>query len=192
MRAAAQCLTAKGYSGTRLFEIAEIAGVQAPGIYYYFASRDQLIEEVVALGQKTAREYVSRSLAEMPHDATSRDRLRTAVESHLLAVLELSEFTTAAVRNLGQLPADMQRRLRRKHVDYGRLWEQLFADAQKDGYISAGRHLLVARLLILGSVNWVPEWWTPKIAPAGVLVNEILALTDSIFAPVAPQPELNG
>ena len=43
--AAAHVLSRKGYAGTRLTDVADRAAIQAPAIYYYFPSRDDLIEE---------------------------------------------------------------------------------------------------------------------------------------------------
>ena len=40
----------KGYAGTRLSDVAEYAEIQAPAIYYYFPSREDLIEEVMYSG----------------------------------------------------------------------------------------------------------------------------------------------
>ena len=45
--AAAHVLSRKGYAGTRLTDVADQAGLQAPAIYYYFPSREDLIEEVM-------------------------------------------------------------------------------------------------------------------------------------------------
>ena len=47
--AAAQVLSAKGYAGLRLTDVAAQAEIQAPAIYYYYASRDELIEAVTHL-----------------------------------------------------------------------------------------------------------------------------------------------
>jgi TetR/AcrR family transcriptional regulator, cholesterol catabolism regulator len=40
--AAAHVLSVKGYAGTRLSDVADYAELQAPAIYYYFASREDL------------------------------------------------------------------------------------------------------------------------------------------------------
>ena len=43
--AAAHVLSRKGYAGNRLADVAEHAELQAPAIYYYFSSREELVEE---------------------------------------------------------------------------------------------------------------------------------------------------
>ena len=41
--AAAQVLSAKGYAGMRLSDVAKVADLQAPAIYYYFPDKDALV-----------------------------------------------------------------------------------------------------------------------------------------------------
>src|SRR5947209_20378501 len=64
--AAAHVLSIKGYAGMRLADVAEYAELQAPAIYYYFSSREDLIEEVMWAGIADMRAQVSAVLAEVP------------------------------------------------------------------------------------------------------------------------------
>jgi AcrR family transcriptional regulator len=79
--AAASTLSRLGYAGMRLADVGEEAGVQAPAIYYYWPSREQLIEEVVTVGTTRLREYVAAALAAAPPEATALDRLDIAVQA---------------------------------------------------------------------------------------------------------------
>src|ERR1700745_3690068 len=73
--AAAHVLSANGYAGLRLTDVAAQAEIQAPAIYYYYASRDELIEEVMWAGIADMREHVAGALNELPADAPPLDRL---------------------------------------------------------------------------------------------------------------------
>src|SRR2546423_15540110 len=64
--AAAEVLSKNGYAGLRLTDVAAEAEIQAPAIYYYYGSRDELIEEVMWAGIADMREHVASALAEMP------------------------------------------------------------------------------------------------------------------------------
>ena len=64
--AAAHVLSRKGYAGTRLSDVADQAEIQAPAIYYYFPSRDDLIEEVMWSGIAHMRKHMIRVLAALP------------------------------------------------------------------------------------------------------------------------------
>ena len=99
--AAAEVLSAKGYAGMRLSDVAQVAELQAPAIYYYFPSRDDLIEEVMWVGLADMRKFLNLSLDQAPEDATPLERILVAVEAHLRHQLEISAYATAAIRNSG-------------------------------------------------------------------------------------------
>src|SRR5204863_6809974 len=67
--AAAHVLSRKGYAGTRLSDVADQAEIQAPAIYYYFPSRDDLIEEVMWSGIAHMREHMTGILSALPPHA---------------------------------------------------------------------------------------------------------------------------
>lgn len=159
--AAAHVLSVKGFAGTRLAEVAEYAQLQAPAIYYYFPSREDLIEEVMYCGIDDMRRHLEQKLEELPPDATAMDKIMTAVDSHLRHELELSDYTTASIRNSGQIPEHLRARQKQAEADYGRIWQRLFADAIADGEIRADVDARTTRLLVMGALNWAAEWWDP-------------------------------
>jgi AcrR family transcriptional regulator len=181
--ATAQILSVKGFSGTRLSDVAEVAGLQAPAIYYHFPSREDLIEEVVRLGMVTAREHVTAALDELPASVGPMERITVAVEAHLRSVIELSDYTTAAIRNAGQLPSDMRSRLIKEQTEYGKVWHSLFEDAAKAGEIPSDMDLFAARMLVIGALNWVPEWWNPERDSIDGVVAAARRMTLGILAP---------
>ena len=46
----AQIFRVRGYTDTTMNHIAEAAGIKAASIYYYFKSKDEIVEEVLNLG----------------------------------------------------------------------------------------------------------------------------------------------
>ena len=108
--AAAHVLSVKGYAGTRLSDVAEHAEIQAPAIYYYFASRDDLIEEVMFGGIDDMGKHLRGVLDALPPELSPMDRIVAAVEAHLRHELELSDYATASIRNSGQIPEQLRKR----------------------------------------------------------------------------------
>ncbi|RLK46718.1 TetR/AcrR family transcriptional regulator [Microbacterium telephonicum] len=168
--AAAQVLSRKGYAGTRLADVAEVAGIQAPAIYYYFGSRDDLVEEVMWAGAHRVRAHVEEVLAALP-DADAGERLLAAVDAHLRYELLISDYTTASVRNAGQVPEHLRVRPAAEEGAYSRLWRDLFQGAQDAGLLREGLDINVFRLLLLGSMNWAVEWWNPRTRSLDDLVR---------------------
>jgi len=160
--AAAAVLSRKGYAGTRLTDVAEQAEIQAPAIYYYYPSREDLIEEVMYVGIARMTENLDKVLAEAGPDLTPMDRIELAVESHLRYELEVSDYTTAAIRNSGQVPDELRVRYDAESAKYGTIWRGLVKDAQAAGELRDDLDPDVARLLVLGALNWTIEWWNPR------------------------------
>src|SRR5215207_5299266 len=101
LEAAAHVLSVKGYAGLRLTDVAAHAEIQAPAIYYYYKSRDELIEEVMWFGIADMREHVIAALDKLPDGTPPLDRLLVATEAHLRHALQISDYTTASLRNAG-------------------------------------------------------------------------------------------
>jgi AcrR family transcriptional regulator len=180
--AAAEVLNRRGYAGTRLSDIAELARLQAPAIYYYFPSRDDVIQEVVQVGLRRVLAEVESALVELPDTATGMDRILTAVRAHLEAVLRDSAYAAAATRNAAQLPTAIREVQLLDQRRYGALWRALIDDAGRAGEIHAALDPRAARMLIIGALNWTTEWWSPDrgtvadtVATAQLLVRRGLS-----------------
>jgi TetR/AcrR family transcriptional regulator, cholesterol catabolism regulator len=168
--AAAHVLSRKGYAGTRLADVAEQAEVQAPAIYYYYSSREDLIEAVMHAGIAHMREHVEKVLDELPPSTDPLDRILAAVEAHLRFELEISDYTSAAIRNQGQVPAELRIRYDEESDKYGAMWRGLMDEARKKKRLRKSLDPRLAQGLVLGAINWTPEWWDPQRGSIDVLV----------------------
>lgn len=160
--AAARVLSDRGYAGLRLTDVAAEADLQAPAIYYYFPSRDELIEEVMWSGIADMRVHVAAILEQIPDGTPPLERLLIAAEAHLRHELEISHYTTAAIRNSGQVPQAIRKRQIHEEERYGDIWRRLINDVARDGVLRPELDLYIAQMLVLGALNWAVEWWNPR------------------------------
>ena len=174
--AAAHVLSRKGYAGTRLSDVADQAEIQAPAIYYYFPSRDDLIEEVMWSGIAHMREHMTRVLAALPPHADPLDRIDAAVEAHLRYCLEISDYTTASIRNAGQVPENIAIRYAAEASQYGDMWRKLLQDADNAGLLRPDLDPMAARMMVLGALNWAAEWWNPRRGSLDTVVRTAQSL----------------
>jgi AcrR family transcriptional regulator len=159
--AAAHTLSLRGYAGTRLADIAEYAEIQAPAIYYYFPSREDLIEEVMYTGVSRLRETVEAALEALPDGTAPLKRLCLAIETHLRYSLEVSDYTASALRNSTGMPEELRERYDAEALAYGEIWKRLVEGAASEGALRKDVNTTHARMLILGALNWATEWWAP-------------------------------
>jgi AcrR family transcriptional regulator len=164
--AAAVAFRERGFAATRLSDIAERAQLQTPSLYYHFGSKEELIEEVLALGVVKTWEHVKARVALVDAD-DHLGKLRAAIGAHVEMVLATGNYSAANLRLFGQMPAEIQQRLQRIQRKVGRYWAQLLSDAAEAGAIRSDLDLSAVRMLLLGALNWSVEWYRPdELSPA--------------------------
>jgi AcrR family transcriptional regulator len=158
--AAAVAFRERGFAATRLSDIAERAQLQTPSLYYHFASKEELIEEVLAVGVVKTWEHVKARVAEVdPGDHLGK--LRAAIGAHVEMVLETGNYSAANLRLYGQMPLEIRQRLQRIQRKVGRYWADLLTEAAAAGAIRSDLDLSATRMLLLGALNWAVEWYRP-------------------------------
>lgn len=156
---AARLFREKGYSGTSIRDIAKRVRMEPSAIYYHFASKDALLEEVLERCMDNLLAEVRDSLATLPADASSRERFRVAVAAHLRAIRQHGDFTLASRRVLGEVPLQIQRKHESLRESYGDHWAALFQHGAQSGEVRETAQLGLARMFLLGALNWTSEWY---------------------------------
>ncbi|MFC4949630.1 TetR family transcriptional regulator [Pseudonocardia sp. GCM10023141] len=151
--AAAAEVARHGAARASLTQIAVAAGLKTGSIYFHFASKDELIETMLADGLRETLRYLDDALAAVPDAADARGRLRAAIRAHLDALHELNDYAAVvlALDTAADGPAAAEyHRLRRV---YGRQWIALIEDAQRAGVLTAAVDPRTVRELIVGAMN---------------------------------------
>jgi AcrR family transcriptional regulator len=181
--AAAAMFRRKGYAATTLNDIGKLARMRAASIYYHFASKEQILAEVLDIGIDRIHDAVRCRVDAMPAEASHRQRLRMAVEVHLATLLQHSDYTAANIINYGLSPADVRARHHTRREAYGDCWRQLLGDAQAAGEIAAEVDLSLLRLFLIGALNWSHEWYRPGSKSPAAMADEICAIVfDGVVA----------
>jgi AcrR family transcriptional regulator len=178
--AAARVFRQNGYTGTRLSDIAAAANTQAGSLYYHFASREDLVREVLKVAQQRTNEFVMRQVDALPAGTSSLDRLRAAFAAHLAAVLEIGDYTAATLRILGQVPEEIRDSTLELQREYGLFFKHLFEAAQADGQLRSDLDIFACRMVVLGAMNASPDWFHPD-QPHGLTVAGLVEQFDAIF-----------
>lgn len=170
--AAAAVFREQGYANARLSDIAERAGIQTGSLYYHFASREELVSEILRLGIETAWRHVRDALTTLPPTATPLDRLAAAIRAHTAAVLEISDYSSAQARIVGQVPPEVRQGHLADQRRYGAFWNELLNAAAAAGQIRADANRFVTRMLVLGALNWTAEWYDHGRGPSAAAVAD--------------------
>ena len=160
--AAARIFSERGYAGTTMRAVAREVGRSAGSLYYHYRSKEELIEAVLAQGINGVSEAVQGAVLRIPAGHSNRDRIDAAIHAHLRSIMEFGDYVLVTRRVLGQVPSHVRRKHVRLRDAYGDFWMMLLESAVQTGEIRQGIDLRLARMLILGALNSVVEWYKPQ------------------------------
>lgn len=167
--AAAATLRARGLAGAKLSEIAKIAGMLAPSLYHHFASKDQLVEEVMLEGIYHNTRHIVAHVEVLGSQASPLKRLETAIKSHIDFLLTGDDYSSAVARVFDDLPDEMKRRVVSAYSAFDNYWRDLIIAAQKDGSANADLDATVVRKFLVAMLNSSASWYRPgKLGPAEI------------------------
>jgi TetR/AcrR family transcriptional regulator, cholesterol catabolism regulator len=176
LAAAARVFRADGYGGARLSDIAAKIGMKAGSLYYHFDSREALVEAVMDLGLKRTHETVAKRLRTLPADTGHIRRLEVAIEAHLELVLAHEDISSATIKLIWQVPAQIRERQLADQRAYGALWRKLLTDARKAGALRSDVDLSIVRMAIMGALNWAADWYKPGRMTPRQIARDIAAM----------------
>jgi TetR/AcrR family transcriptional regulator, cholesterol catabolism regulator len=158
LQSAAQLFRHQGFSATTLRQIAARAKIKAGSIYYHFDSKEEILDEVLDRGLRHVFETV-KGAVDRAGKVSHRRRIALAIEAHLVALLETSDFTSANIRMYGQLPEHLKKPHRPLRRAYAAYWDRLFLNARRAGEIRADMEIVPLRMFVIGALNWTIEWF---------------------------------
>ena len=161
LRIAAKLFREKGYAQTTVRDIARVARMKPGSLYYHYPSKEKLLESVIDRGFNTILNAVSEAVNSLPPDAPAKQRLRAAVAAHLRANFEYGDYAVPGKQLLDRVPAALRRKYMRARDQYDALWRDLFEAASAEGAFRAESSGGIARMFVLGSLNWTVEWVNP-------------------------------
>lgn len=173
---AARLFRHHGYAATTLREVADAAGVKAGSIYYHFASKEEILGEVLDKGITIVADAVRTRIEALPANASWRHRIAAGIEGHLWGMLHHGDFTSANIRVYGQIPASAKNRhrvIRRAYSDY---WDRLLESALASGELRQDTNTAMVRLFVIGALNWTVEWYNPQRGSFQDFVRQITAI----------------
>ena len=180
MDEAATLFLQQGYDATSLRDIAEAVGMKAGSIYYHFASKDELLAQILHRGitvMQTAFDDAERVTGSRP-----TVRIEAHVRAHLAALFENGPYTAAHVMTFRTAPDAVRDEIVPVRDAYEARWTDLLRDLQAAGKIPASIDVNVARLILFGAMNSSVEWFDPS---RGNLDRFAAAITQQFWNGVA-------
>lgn len=155
---AAHSFLQRGYDGTSLRHIADSVHMKAGSLYYHFASKDELLTEILRRGIDVMHTAFDEASA-ATQGADGETRITAHVRAHLAALFENGPYTAAHVTTFRTAPEPVRAVIVKIRDEYEARWTDFLTDLQRDGELAANVNINLARLSLFGAMNSSVEWF---------------------------------
>ncbi|MEV4123578.1 TetR/AcrR family transcriptional regulator [Nocardia sp. NPDC049707] len=155
--AAADAFLANGYDATSMQDIADAVGIMKGSLYYYVASKEDFLFQIIEPAYITALDAVA-PLSDDPR--ASLDRLTDFVHSHVLFVAANLRTFRIRLREFSQLSPLRQKQLSRSEDEYYAVLMGIMRDGVDSGDIDPDIDVRLSSVAIIGMLNSMTEWYS--------------------------------
>ena len=182
LHGAARLFRQHGFAATTTRDIAAAADMRSGSPFYHFENKAALLFAVMEQGMRAALQRQAEALQAEPAGAAPAARLRTLVRAHFDVLLGPgSDFIPVMLYEWRSLTPVQRAGIARLQRDYEDAWAGVLQALAAAGRIAADAR--VARLMVLGALNWSVQWYKPK---KGLSLDELTDQAMQLFVP-APQ-----
>jgi AcrR family transcriptional regulator len=175
VRVAARLLREKGCDGTTIRDIAHAVGMRTGIQFYHFASKHELLMAVMEEGLRLGLERTQQVLADATLPPVERFARLVRTQYGILHDTG-SDFIPVMLYDWRSLPAQYKRRIIELKDRYDAIWQRTLDELHAQGLLRADPRL--ARLMILGAINFSATWYRAKPRGAArVDLDELAAQT---------------
>ena len=166
--AAATKFAEQGYHATTIRDLAA-ATLMTPGAIYFHVPNKQAL--LLAVYEEGVQRIVDRVDGAVARSDTAWGRLAAAIEAHLEAILDVSAFARVVIRILPDDVPEVAADLIKLRDRYEERFRVLFDEVKLGEEMAPG----LARLFLLGSLNWTPVWHRPGQTSISEIARQMLA-----------------
>ena len=176
---AARLFRQQGFAATTTRDIAAAAGMRAGSPFYHFENKAALLFAVMEQGMRAALQRQAAALSGVPARATPETRLRTLVRAHFDVLLGPgSDFIPVMLYEWRSLSAAQRHDISQLQRGYEGAWADALQALSAAGSIRADAR--VARLMMLGALNWSVQWYKPG---KGASLEQLTDTAMQLFVP---------
>jgi AcrR family transcriptional regulator len=157
VRAAGRLFREQGYAATTIRDIAAVVGMRSGSPFYHFKSKEDMLKTVVLEGMQSALAAIEAVLAQR---LPPRETFHALIRAHLDTILVSGgDFAPVLLHEWRSLSPESRAEIVASKDRYERIWQKTLTELKRAGLIADDSSL--ARLLIIGSINWTAQWYRP-------------------------------
>lgn len=158
LEAAVALFGKRGYAGTTMRDIAGEVGVLPGSLYAHISSKEMLLDEIVELGIESFLAIETN----LPQEGSGADKMRAAIKAHVAVAAVHPGRSLVVFHQWRFLTEPNLTRALNKRRRYQQLFVRLIDEGIADGSFAPNLDTKIAVFTILGALNWIPEWYSPR------------------------------
>ena len=172
--AAAGLFASKGFHHTSIRDIVKAVGMLPGSLYYHYANKEELLLAVYAEGVRRIDLSVARAVES---EVFPWAQLEAACIAHLSALLDESAYAKVVVSVHPDTVPSVRSVLAGMRNDY----EARFVRLLENSCDASPEDIRIARMLLLGALNWSPVWFRPgSLSPESIAKRFLSLLRPSL------------
>jgi AcrR family transcriptional regulator len=173
LKVVAKHFSQRGFHGTKLQLIADEVGVTRPSFYYYFKNKQEILEALTEEGMSRTEEMVDRV---MLLNQAPREKLRTFITEYIKTNTQDSN-APVIFRTFHELSEEARERFTERRRVINQRLLTLIREGVYEGAFRT-RDPQIALFAIVGSVNWMGNWYRSS---GELEVDEIAEIIADLF-----------
>ena len=159
IREAARLFREKGFGRTTVRELATAAGMQSGSLFYFFASKEEILQAVIDHGMK----LLVATVDEARQGLAPAAGFRAMLQRHLEGILDRgADHMNVMLFETRAFPAATVQQGRQFHREYDALWEAQIEALIREGRWRLTSDLRLSRNALMGALNWSVQWFRPS------------------------------
>jgi len=181
---AASIFAERGYSLTRLSDIANGVGIHLTALYYYYDNKEELVSDLISSVPEHSYKSLLEAIDALPANCSVRTRIETLITVYLRSILRQDDYVRSLHRVGMQISQQGQEQFLKVSRRINDIWKRELEAAVRSGAIRSDLDLKMLRMLLIGAMNWSVEWFDRKGGPPDRLADVLkVMLFDGVAAP---------
>lgn len=178
---ASSLFSERGYPATTVRDIARELNMQAGSLYAHIESKEDVLWEIV---NRAADQFLATAEPIVGSDLAPSDKLRALVRSHVEQVAGNIAEATIFLHEWKFLSEERRASVTERRRRYEALYRYVIEEGIERGDF-APTDPKMATLMVLSSVNWMPQWYNPNgpLSPQQIADN----FTDLVLSGIGCQ-----
>lgn len=175
---AARCFLDRGFTGTKLSDVADALNITKPALYHYFPSKEAILDECYRMGLELIEAHATRIEAS---NGRGLDKVRDFIVAYTTEVATVEYGMCLGRLDDRALSPLARKRVRSSKRRVDRHLRAYITEGIADGSINPGDPKLYS-FAIAGALNWIAHWYQAdgELKPADIAAHYAAHLVDGM------------